>query len=987
MQTSKRRKLKITFILVMLSLCLAAVFLWCTLPFVHAQSGEKGAGTNAASSAPVANSTAAPPGAASPAPPAATNPASAGAANPAPRASTDTNPPATAAGSTNGADGSTNAPPDGAVVEARKLPTDLIPLSLQNMQIDQVLQWLAENTGKSVVKHPTAHCQITIVSTKKVTRREAVTMVYRALGMEGFTAIETGTSILIVPADQELKMNLSPELMGAADTAVPGGRQRLVKVFPLLHLPVADLTEKVKSVLSKEAVVVTDDRANLMVVTDYNDNLAAATGLINALDVEKNDDVIVRVVNLKNVNALELSKQIQPLYQKLTGKQSKELIEVSASDNANSLMVLSSAANFREIEKFATSLDTADAQETMMKTFELKNADAQDVAKQLQDLGKNQQGDNDSGYRILYLGGNPNGKDTKKISIVADRRRNAILVQAPPAAMEGIGKTIAALDQPIQDNSLAPQIIHLENVSAGDIEDVLNELFLKKTTARSYYDYIFGSEQETDRDVGRLYGKVRITSEAAANALIITANSQENLDAVIAVVKELDKPSAAGDTTFHVKLNFGNAQKIANRINILFAKNGSVALRQANQPNQNAANTQPQQQQTQQTTPSADDFSLEQVVKEDPYYSWLGGPPDASERNGSSDRITERPVSDLVGRVRVVPDEAASSLLVTANIHLFAQVSKMIQDMDVPPAQVLIAAKLVQVSADYLDQIGVRFSPDGGQVFSGADYQNSLMPHAGGTYLKGFGNNTQVNNPINPGGSGLAAPVGQALASLRSGVLDNTMSMDFLIQFLHENADATVISEPQITISDNDMGKLFVGQSVPIGTGSVNPALGGSSQTITYRNVGVIVEVEPHINDSGDVQLRIRTESSTIEPTQINSNVVIDAAQFRTELTAKAGETLVLGGIIQKQLSDTTYKTPILGSIPLLKYAFSKRDKSVKRTELLVFLRPKVVRSPEQARQLLEELSKKMPLIQKSEQNAPEAGPEPADNPAGRKKE
>ena len=59
------------------------------------------------------------------------------------------------------------------------------------MQIDQVLQWLAENTGKSVVKHPSAHCQVTIVSTKKVTRQEAVTMVYRALGMEGFTAIET----------------------------------------------------------------------------------------------------------------------------------------------------------------------------------------------------------------------------------------------------------------------------------------------------------------------------------------------------------------------------------------------------------------------------------------------------------------------------------------------------------------------------------------------------------------------------------------------------------------------------------------------------------------------------------------------------------------------------------------------------------------------------------------------------------------------------
>ena len=568
-----------------------------------------------------------------------------------------------------------------------------------------------------------------------------------------------------------------------------------------------------------------------------------------------------------------------------------------------------------------------------------------------------------SPYRFFYFGGGQGGKDSKKVSIVADRRRNAIVVQAPPGAMQSISNTIVALDAPIQDNSLAPKIVHLENVSAGDIEDVLNELFLKKTTQRSYFDFFDDNPPpQADRDVGRLYGKVRITSEAAANALIITANSQENLDAVIAVVKELDKPSAAGDTTYHVRLSFGNAQKIANRINILFAKNGSQALRPGNQQNPNGANPQPQpQQQTQQTTPAADDFSLEQVVKEDPYYSWLGGTPDVTGRIGSTDRSTDRPVSDLVGRVRVVPDEASSSLLVTANVHLFAQVSKMIEQMDVPPAQVLIDARLVQISANYIDQIGVRYAPNGSQVFSGADYQNSLMPNRGGHLRqKGFGNNTQVNNPVNAGGSGSVASIAQTLSSLRSGVLSGNMNMDFLIQFLHEKSDATVVADPQITISDNDMAKLFVGQSVPIETGNLNPATGGSSQSFNYRNVGVIVEVEPHINDSGDVQLRIRTESSTIDPTQINTQVVIDSAQFRTELTAKAGETLVLGGIIQKQMNDTIYKTPILGSLPLLKYVFSKRDKSVKRTELLVFLRPKVVRSHRsKLREMLEEATKK----------------------------
>jgi type II secretion system protein D len=874
------------------------------------------------------------------------------------------NAPAAVAVSTNSAEGATNAP------EAKKLPTDMIQMSFQNMQIDQVLQWLSENTGKSVVKHPQVNGQITIVGTKKVMRQDAVTIVFRAMEMQGIATIDTPDAILIVPSDQESKLSLSPELLPAGQKAVAGGHQKLVRVFPLAHLPAADLVEKVKTVLSKDAVVVTDDRANLMLVTDYNDNLTAAADLVATLDVEKNEDVVVRAINLKNVNATDLAKEIQPLYQKLTGKQSKELIEISASDTANALMVLSSAANFREIEKFATSLDTADAQSKVMRTFELKNADAQDVAKQLQDLGKDQE--NSSPYRYFYFGGG-NQRETKKISFVPDRRRNSILVQAPPNAMDAIAQTITALDQPISDNSLAPKIVALENVSAGDIEDVLNELFLKKTTQRPYFYYDFDEPQQTpDRDVGRLYGKVRITSEAAANVLIITANSQENLDAVISVVKQLDRPSSAGDTTYHVRLNFGNAQKIANRINILFAKNGSQPLRQPNQQNQNTPNQQPQQQQTQGNAPPPDDFSLEQVVKEDPYYSWLGGPPDANGRNSSSDRTTERPVSDLVGRVRVVPDEASSSLLVTANVHLFTQVNKMIEEMDVPPPQVLIDARLVQISANYLDQIGVRFSPDGSQVFSGNDLQNSFMPHVGGTYVKGFGGNTQVNNPVTAGGPTSAASVAQALTSLRSGVLDGTVSMDFLIQFLQQKADATVISEPQLTIADNDMGKLFVGQAVPIESGNVNPAIGGSSQTFYYRNVGVIVEVEPHINDSGDVSLRIRTESSTIDGQQLLGQTIIDAAQFRTELTARAGETLVLGGIIQKQISDNKYKTPILGDIPGLKYLFSKHDKSLKRTELLVFLRPKVVRTPEQARELLAEARRKMSLIQKFEDKDPD---------------
>jgi general secretion pathway protein D len=167
-----------------------------------------------------------------------------------------------------------------------------------------------------------------------------------------------------------------------------------------------------------------------------------------------------------------------------------------------------------------------------------------------------------------------------------------------------------------------------------------------------------------------------------------------------------------------------------------------------------------------------------------------------------------------------------------------------------------------------------------------------------------------------------------------------------------------------LEINDNELGKLFVGQQIPTLTGSLTTDVGAQNQSFQYKDVGVILEVQPHINDSGDVQLRIRAESSTLVVGQtILGGAVINTRNFRTELTAKTGQTLVLGGIIQNQTSDAYRKTPILGDIPGLKWLFDKKDKSNSRVELLVFLRPKVTRTPEEARSLLEDANKRMPLM------------------------
>ncbi len=945
-------------------------------------------------------------------------------------------------------------------------------LSFQNANVDTIIQWLAKNTGKSVVKHPKVQCQLTIVSSKKLKPREAVNLVYRALALEGFTTIESSRSILIVPDAQEPRM--IPELVENTVTNIPDGRQRLIRIFQLEHVDPGEIKDKIKSVLSDKGTVEVMDRARQLMVTDYTDNIRIATELlkelditsssdvsveffklqhadaeelatllsqiINAqapagrsasagpqppnqpgmppgqpggmpgqpgmpqpggppgastaaggpsgqvkiwpdksqnqlvvsapkskmaevrkllemLDVEQTENVTLRVLPLQNVSAEDLVKEISPLYQKAGTKGAKDRVEITANTRSNSLIILSSAENFKAIQKLVSALDREEAQEKVMRAFILTNADAEDVAKQLDTLNDSQDNSSRYPYYIFGMGGNAGG-NRKKPSFVADRRRNAVIVQAPPTQMDGIEKLIQTLDAPITDNSIAPKIFRLKFISAADVEDVLNELFLKKQQQRNYWDNYNPFERPpttADSSGGKLYGKIRITSEPYSNSIIVTSNSPEGLDAVEAVLKELDSPSQAGETTLRVTLKFARATTVASDLNILFAKGGSPPLRpQTQQPQQQDPRAIQQPNQTTQNS-----FGLEQETKEDAYFPWLGGQQESAGGglNGGNGRSSsQRPVSDLVGRVRVVPDRRSNALLVTGNLHFFPQIMKLIEDLDAPTPQVLIEAKIIEVSSDFRDKLGVRWSPDG-KTFTGEDLEDSITVNTGATYSKVFAGSTVAN-------------------ALKTGVLDSSVNVNFLVQCLRKNTDAKVLAEPQISIADNEVGKLFVGAQVPFISGSLNTEIGGRNDTFQYRDVGIILEVTPHINTAQEVALKIRTESSSIRSGEtLFGGAILDTRNFKTDLMVKHGETIVLGGIIQREQNETQRKVPGLGNIPGLGWAFKKKDKTLREVELMVFLQPRITRTPEQARELLKDVEQKVPLIKNWEEDKPAVKP------------
>jgi type II secretion system protein D len=941
-------------------------------------------------------------------------------------------------------------------------------LSFQGANIDMVVQWLAKATGKSVVKHPRVQCQLTIVSSKGMKPRESVNLVYRALALEGFTAIESSKSILIVPEGSEPK---GPAEFMEGDE-IPEGRQRLMRIFQLQHVSPADLRDKLKTALTEKATVEVNERGNQLIITDYTENIRLVSGLIKELDVvstsdttveflplkhgdaedvalllgqilnaqvnmqpqssssssgsrssssgmpsgmrmsgpmmvessspspspsasgptstgnpsspikiwpdrtsnqlivvapkakieeikkllevldtDKPQDVRIRVLPLKNVSAEDLVREMSPLLQKMTGKSARERVDVSANSRSNSLIILSSEENFRALQRLVEGLDREDAQERTTRAFQLVNADAEDVAKQLQDLQQDQS--SNSRFPFYIFGGSGGGRDTKKINVVADRRRNTVIVQAPPAAMEDLEKLVKTLDEPVSDAALAPKIYKMKYVSAADISDVLNELFLRKPTQqRTYWDpYGFPSTDRGDdpRAGNKLFGKVRITHEPYSNSIIITANSAENLSAIEAVLNDLDSPSQAGETTMRITLNFARAVPLASDLNVLFAKGGSPPLRpvqqqqQPQQPNNNF-----NQQNNQQ---SQNSFGLEQEAREDAYFPWLGGQQENTfGRPGET--TVQRPISDLIGRVRVVPDRRGNSILLTSNLHFFPQLLKLVNELDSPTPQVLVEARIIEVASDFRDKLGTRWSPDG-STFKGEDLENAALIKTSTAFKEVFA-----------GSAGSTA--------LRSGVFNSSLNLDLLIQFLRKTANAKVLAEPQLNISDNELGKLFVGAQVPIQTGTLRTDVGGVSSAFVYRDVGIILEVTPRINSSNEVVLRIRAESSSIRPGEsVESQPILDTRNFRTELMVKDRETIVLGGIIQRERSEILRKTPILGSIPGLGWAFKKKDETSREVELMVFLRPRITRSPEEAHQLYLDTKNKVPLIQKWDTQRP----------------
>ncbi len=293
-----------------------------------------------------------------------------------------------------------------------------------------------------------------------------------------------------------------------------------------------------------------------------------------------------------------------------------------------------------------------------------------------------------------------------------------------------------------------------------------------------------------------------------------------------------------------------------------------------------------------------------------------------------------------VGQVYAVPEEDSNTVLIIGPPRHFEAVRKILEQLDVPPAQVLIQAMFVEVAlTDAFD-----WEPSG-TIFGSPQFIKALDEQTGRT----FQDIPTVQNRFDYG-------LGQ---NFTFRVYDNHFQI--ILKALETVTDVNVTSRPQILVSDNQEAQFFVGENTPFITYSRQSTEGTSQiNTIEYRDVGIVLNVTPHINPDGVVTMDIYSESSRRSDSTVQISEGLNASVFpkrnaQSIVTVHDGQTVVAGGLIEDQQIETVRRVPILGHIPLLGWLFRGVNRQKVKTELVIFITPRVVTTPDQLRKVSEE--------------------------------
>lgn len=311
----------------------------------------------------------------------------------------------------------------------------------------------------------------------------------------------------------------------------------------------------------------------------------------------------------------------------------------------------------------------------------------------------------------------------------------------------------------------------------------------------------------------------------------------------------------------------------------------------------------------------------------------------AAARQISTTTSSLQTADSLVGQVYVVADADTNSLMVLTASKNFVQVKEIIASLDQPVPQVLIKVLIAEVTLDK--------SLDLGTEFSALD--------------------------LNAAGHGLKAATDFGLSGILPGITFNLLGKDInaTLVALQKVGKLDVLSRPYILGSDNQKATITVGQQVPFITSSRTTDTGQTINTIQYQDIGIILNVTPHINPEGLVILDVSPEISALTGTTVPISETVNAPVFAkrsatSRVAIQDGQTIVIGGLMQDQKTEDVKKVPLLGDIPLLGTLFRRITTENTKTELLIFLTPQITTQSETLKKISADELKNNTIINKA---------------------
>lgn len=445
---------------------------------------------------------------------------------------------------------------------------------------------------------------------------------------------------------------------------------------------------------------------------------------------------------------------------------------------------------------------------------------------------------------------------------------------------------------------------------------------------------------------GRGHGTVKFEAIGRLNAVLVLAQRNRTLNAVATWIKRLDRSNSNGVNIYVYNVEHSKASALAKILNATFAAGsdpGGVPTEDVKPDTEKSTLQNDTPSGFNQTTGENGGQAISAEASANGSTGAASEQPTANDRAATAESASTQPPSGKFDDVRVVADTANNTLVIRARPRDYRRVLTALRRLDRPPLQVMINATIAEVTLNDNLRYGV-------QVF-----------------LKGKKWGVNVADV-----AGL--PLQQAFPGLNF-VLGSTANPRVVLDALSSVTKVQVVSSPSLVVLDNQPANLKVGAEVPVITQqstSLDSADARVVNAVRFRDTGVILKVVPRVSTSGLVTMEVRQEISSVAPSNTPESLTptINQRQINSTIAVYSGQTVLLGGLISEEDSREKDSVPIVNQIPLLGELLGKTDNSRTRTELIVFIRPQVIRDGHDASMAAQELANRLRLV------APPPGPE-----------